>query len=233
MESLELLGKIAGVAGIALGVFLLVFRDLIRKLILPRLGASQAYRVVRLAMVLTFLIAITGIAAWVVSQMLEKRPSAGELTAALNAPRAADLRRKEIQVPIDNLYASWERHDLDLYRRQWAKDAVQVSDKYRRTRDELLQKRARDFAKYKSVLLKERRIDIEDPMQDLVTAYVTYTMRFVPWEGVPFEDADVKERYKLRLDPAVGQWVIVENYTYLRGGWPVQARSGEIQKYAP
>ena len=45
---LEALGKAAGIGGLALGVFLVIFRNIIRKNIFPRLPAESAYRVIRL-----------------------------------------------------------------------------------------------------------------------------------------------------------------------------------------
>ena len=44
-EVLETVGKIAGIGGLALGVMLLLFRDLIRKSIFPTLKKDDAYRV--------------------------------------------------------------------------------------------------------------------------------------------------------------------------------------------
>ncbi len=61
---LETLGAIAGIGGIALGVLLLLFRDVIRKNIFPNLTRDQGYRIIRLFLILTFLIALAGIVAW-------------------------------------------------------------------------------------------------------------------------------------------------------------------------
>lgn len=65
---LKTVGQIAGIGGIALGVLLLVFRDVIRRNIFPRLASIQAYRLICLIVVLTFLIAAIGIGAWVYVQ---------------------------------------------------------------------------------------------------------------------------------------------------------------------
>lgn len=62
---LKTLGQIAGLAGISLGVFLLLFREFIRKSIFPTLPPDHAYRLIRQFMYLTFLMAVVGIAAWV------------------------------------------------------------------------------------------------------------------------------------------------------------------------
>jgi hypothetical protein len=67
MESkiFETLGKIAGIGGLALGVFLLLFREVIRRNIFPKLAANDAYKVIQQFMYLTFGIAALGIFAWV------------------------------------------------------------------------------------------------------------------------------------------------------------------------
>lgn len=65
---LEKIGQIAGIGGIALGVFLFIFKDVIRKNIFPSLNRDQAYNIIKLVLILTFLIAIFGIAAWVWSE---------------------------------------------------------------------------------------------------------------------------------------------------------------------
>ena len=62
---LETVGRIAGIGGLALGVFLLLFRDVIRKNIFPTLSDQNAYRLIRQFMYLTFGIAVLGIVAWV------------------------------------------------------------------------------------------------------------------------------------------------------------------------
>jgi len=61
---LEVFGKAAGIGGLALGVFLLIFRSIIRNNIFPKLHDESAYRIIRLMLVLTFLISALGIGAW-------------------------------------------------------------------------------------------------------------------------------------------------------------------------
>ena len=62
---LTTVGQIAGFGGLALGVFLLLFRDIIRKQIFPQLTKKDAYRLLRLISICVFLIAALGIGAWV------------------------------------------------------------------------------------------------------------------------------------------------------------------------
>jgi multisubunit Na+/H+ antiporter MnhB subunit len=64
-DLLRIVGQIAGIGGIALGVLLLVFRDIIRKRIFPQLARQQAYRLLRLMVVLVWSVAVLGIGAWV------------------------------------------------------------------------------------------------------------------------------------------------------------------------
>jgi hypothetical protein len=61
---LETLGQIAGLGGLALGVFLIVFRDVLRKNLFARLGPTHSYRVLRLILVLTWSLAILGLVLW-------------------------------------------------------------------------------------------------------------------------------------------------------------------------
>lgn len=68
---LEKIGQIAGIGGIALGVLLLIFKEVIRKNIFPNLNRKQAYNIIKLILILTFLVAIFGIAAWVWSETLK------------------------------------------------------------------------------------------------------------------------------------------------------------------
>ena len=61
----EKVGQIAGIGGLAVGVFLLLFRDIIRKNIFPKLPALEAYRLLRLITIAVLLFSVVGIVAWV------------------------------------------------------------------------------------------------------------------------------------------------------------------------
>lgn len=67
MENLELFGRVAGIGGLGLGVVMLVFRDIISKKIFPQLSRQHAYELLRLIIILTFVLALSGLVAWVVS----------------------------------------------------------------------------------------------------------------------------------------------------------------------
>ena len=61
VKILETMGQIAGISGIALGVVLLVFRDIIAKNIFPNLTKQQTYSLFKLLIILSWSIAILGI----------------------------------------------------------------------------------------------------------------------------------------------------------------------------
>lgn len=63
-ELLKTVGQVAGIGGIALGVFLLLFRDIIRKKIFPPLPPRQSFQLLVLISVLVWSIALAGIGAW-------------------------------------------------------------------------------------------------------------------------------------------------------------------------
>lgn len=69
---LELMGKLAGIGGLSLGIFLILFREVIRKNIFPNLTKAQAYKVIKLIIVLTFVIAIFGISTWAYVELAKK-----------------------------------------------------------------------------------------------------------------------------------------------------------------
>jgi len=64
-ELLKTVGQIAGIGGIALGVFLLLYRDIIRKKIFPTLTKQQRFQLLMLISVLVWSVALAGIGAWV------------------------------------------------------------------------------------------------------------------------------------------------------------------------
>ena len=74
---LKAVGQVAGIGGLALGVFLLLFREIVRKKIFPMLPPADAYRLLRLITGAVWSVALAGIAAWVyTSQASAKAVSA-------------------------------------------------------------------------------------------------------------------------------------------------------------
>jgi hypothetical protein len=76
-ELLKTLGQALGIGGLALGIFFLLFREVIRKSIFPTLKKEDAYRLLRLITVLIWSVAVIGIAAWIWG---ERKPTAQSVT---------------------------------------------------------------------------------------------------------------------------------------------------------
>lgn len=64
---LTAVGTIAGIGGLALGIFLILFREIIRKQIFPALTKNQAYKLIILISLLVWSLSIAGIIAWVIN----------------------------------------------------------------------------------------------------------------------------------------------------------------------
>jgi hypothetical protein len=80
------LGKVAGPAGIALGILLLIFRGILQTEFLPHAGLKpqQAIAVILALLILTFGIAVIGMVAWLVSHT-------GNSKAPISAPALTTL----------------------------------------------------------------------------------------------------------------------------------------------
>lgn len=63
-ELLKTVGQVAGIGGVALGVFLLLFRDLLKKIAAPGMTKEQWFRVVVIVMILVWSVALAGVGAW-------------------------------------------------------------------------------------------------------------------------------------------------------------------------
>lgn len=64
-EILKTVGQVAGIGGLALGIFLILFRDVIRKNVFSDLTKEQSYTLLRMIIILVWTIAIAGLIAWV------------------------------------------------------------------------------------------------------------------------------------------------------------------------
>lgn len=135
---LKELGQIAGIGGIAVGTFLLLFRDVIRKKIFPKLTRKQSYRIILVFMILTWSVAIAGVAAWWVSGSKPDAPVAEQklLTVAasiwkveLDTKGALVATREFPGTPGENLAAAtigelagWIARELALPERNEVKN---------------------------------------------------------------------------------------------------------------
>jgi len=68
LDILEKLGKVAGIAGIAVGALVLIFGGIIQKNIFPGMTKEQGFRVIRMMIIAASILAVLGIAAWVYTE---------------------------------------------------------------------------------------------------------------------------------------------------------------------
>ena len=90
------LGQALGIGGLALGIFFLLFREVIRKSIFPTLKKDDAYRLLRLITVLIWSVAIIGIAAWIWG---ERKATAQSVTTS--GPQSPIVQDTKGDVRID------------------------------------------------------------------------------------------------------------------------------------
>lgn len=105
-DVIETMGQIAGIGGLALGVFLLLFREIIRKQVFPQLAKKDAYRLLRLVAVLVFLIAAIGIAAWVWAETNGTLVTGDDIDADCSAVNTGTIEGAQINVECDDAQAA-------------------------------------------------------------------------------------------------------------------------------
>ncbi|MFS4456676.1 hypothetical protein [Maribacter sp. 2304DJ31-5] len=74
-ELFNVLGKIAGIAGLSIGLILVIFREIIRRKIFPNLTKEQGYKILRLIIIFVFIIAMSGIVAWTYTEHIRNTRS--------------------------------------------------------------------------------------------------------------------------------------------------------------
>ena len=200
---LEMLARIAGIGGVAVGVLLLLFREVLRRTVFSKLSPDHSFQLLRLVVVLTGLVAIGGLTAWAV--MARRDGGGGGETQA----RLAQLR-----APIENLFKAWETKDLALYVDQWHPGAIQWIGQSPRSLAAIEAKRRTDFSRFKQVNVISHEIKIENPEAETVLARVTYSMRYQRTDGKVLDETDMRETYKLTYSPQKKRWLIAENFDY-------------------
>jgi hypothetical protein len=93
-ELLKDLGQIAGIGGIALGVFMLLFREVIRKKIFPTLTKKQGYWIILVSLFLIWSVALAGIIAWIMTS--------GNDSAATSSGQTYSVSASVWQVDLDS-----------------------------------------------------------------------------------------------------------------------------------
>ncbi len=74
MENLlKTLGSIAGIGGISIGLILILFKDIIKKKIFPQLTKKQAYKIIRLIVILSFIISVIGMTTYLIKEVDHKK----------------------------------------------------------------------------------------------------------------------------------------------------------------
>lgn len=122
MEATQLLsktGQIAGIGGIALGVLLLLFRDVIRKNIFPKLGQAQAYQLITLIVVLTFSISALGLGAWV---YVQTRASETAVAAEFPTPNPEPVMKSHLHLIDEEKYDAAYLNASKEAKRRFQKD---------------------------------------------------------------------------------------------------------------
>jgi len=89
-ELLKTLGQVLGIGGLALGIFFLLFREMIRKSIFPTLKKDDAYRLLRLISVLIWSVAVIGIGAWIWGD--RNAPASSVMTTGAQSPVVQDTK---------------------------------------------------------------------------------------------------------------------------------------------
>jgi hypothetical protein len=87
---LKTFGQVAGIGGLALGVFLLLYQQLLQRVRPASLTPKQWYRVIIVFMLLVWSLAIVGIAAWILAEFRTHSPAAldvqGSMSALISTP---------------------------------------------------------------------------------------------------------------------------------------------------
>jgi len=91
-ELLKTLGQALGMGGVALGIFFLLYRELIRKVIFPKLDKRDAYRFLRLLSVLIWSVAIFGIGAWIFGDQKVRTQQSSISTMGPQSPVVQDTK---------------------------------------------------------------------------------------------------------------------------------------------
>jgi hypothetical protein len=94
-DLLKTLGQVLGIGGVALGVFFLLFREVLRKSIFPTLKKDDAFRLLRLIALLIWSVAVVGIGAWMWGEQQPKR------SIVTNGPQSPVIQNTKGNVYIE------------------------------------------------------------------------------------------------------------------------------------
>jgi hypothetical protein len=101
LETLKIFGQVAGIGGLALGVFLFISRSIIKKSIFPTLTKRQSSRLLIILATMAWTIAIAGIIAWVSmsnAQSVEDFSNSADSPVLLTELNTSKTKIKNLQV---------------------------------------------------------------------------------------------------------------------------------------
>lgn len=102
-ELLKHLGQIAGIGGIAVGAFLLITKELIRKAVFPKLTKRQSSWIILSVAVMAWTTALAGIGAWTYVEIAKRGTDTGDTLTIVHARRteeiSAYLSSRSVPVP--------------------------------------------------------------------------------------------------------------------------------------
>lgn len=105
-DILKIAGQIAGVAGLALAVFLLTCREVIRKNVFTRLSKEHSYALLRMTLWAAWSVAVLGIAAWSYGYAVDRRllqPRTSELNDVGGALAGYRLQVEQVRKVDESL----------------------------------------------------------------------------------------------------------------------------------
>lgn len=120
IEIIRTVGQVAGIGGLAIGVLLIIFREVIRKNVFPNLTKKQAHDLLRLVVVLVFVVAIVGILAWVSVSVVESFQESRKELASIGE-KSLEERVEEIEAvrmqltnELNELRSHATQHGMEL-----------------------------------------------------------------------------------------------------------------------
>ena len=100
-EMLAKMGEVGGIAGLAIGALVLIFRDILRQQIFPKLPKSASH-VLTIIVVLTWSIGVLGVAAWTFVKVGPGSPKPANITQTTSGPGSAAVAGVTGSVTINN-----------------------------------------------------------------------------------------------------------------------------------
>lgn len=98
----KIVGVVAGIGGIALASVVYIFREVIRKEIFPRLTKDQAYKLLNRIIILTFVIGVLGIIAYLVVVRLNRENTVNKTINGSQTPTPTPVKAELSGTVLDS-----------------------------------------------------------------------------------------------------------------------------------